>query len=315
MLERYTTLLCLLLLTACTPEGSGHWDGWLEAETIAVAGSGAGNITHIYVQRGDQVRAGQALYVLDAVAENAAVAEAQAGLHNAQSRRANLAYGKRPPELAAIDAQLQQARDAMALSLADLQRQQTLQAQHFIAVQSVDEARTHYQQDQQHVRELQAQLSTARLRGRPDELHAADADIAAALALLQQAQWKLDQKSIKAPAAGLIDDVLYREGEWLGSGVPALLLLPPDHMKARFFINEADLGHLRIGQTLQLQCDGCPQPLPAKLSYIAAQPEYTPPLIYSRENRADQIYRAEAWISPAQAFKLHPGQPVEVIRP
>jgi HlyD family secretion protein len=88
-------------------------------------------------------------------------------------------------------------------------------------------------------------------------------------------------------------------------------LLPPENIKLKFFVPEKQLGALKIGQDVQVSCDGC-TPLTAKVSYVSPQAEYTSPLIYSKENRATLVFLIEARAKPDDAIKLHPGQPVEV---
>ena len=95
-------------------------------------------------------------------------------------------------------------------------------------------------------------------------------------------------------------------------GGPVLTLLPPGNIKARFFVPEAALGGLALGQPVSLACDGCGAPIPARLSFIAREAEFTSPLIYSRENRAALVFMVEARPEPAEARRLHPGQPLQV---
>ena len=163
--------------------------------------------------------------------------------------------------------------------------------------------------------ELKAQLATARLAARPDEIRAAQAATAAAREALAQAEWRLEQKSLRAPRDGQVTDTLYVQGEWVPAGSPVVTLLPPTHIKVRFFIPEKILGSVKVGQPVSVRCDGCGEPITAPVSYISPQAEYTPPVIYSRENRAKLVFLLEARPAPAEATRLHPGQPVEVRLP
>ena len=83
-------------------------------------------------------------------------------------------------------------------------------------------------------------------------------------------------------------------------------------MKVRFFVPETVVGKLAPGRTLSIHCDGCAADVPAKITYISSEAEYTPPVIYSNENRAKLVFMVEARPSAADAVKLHPGQPVAV---
>jgi HlyD family secretion protein len=301
-----------IALTACTNEGPHVYQGYAEGEYVRVAAPFSGTLQLLAVKRGAQVKAGDTLFSLEQENEAAARREARERLQNAEAQLANLQKGKRPTEIEAIRAQLAQAEAALKLSATQLKRQEQLVEQNFIARERLDEARTAHERDSQHVAELRAQLATAQLAARPDEIKAAAHNVEAARAALAQAQWKLDQKSVKAPVAGLVQDTYFVTGEWVTANQPVVSLLPLENIKVRFFVEERRLGAVRIGQKLAVSCDGCPAPLAAEVSFISPQAEFTPPVIYSRQERAKLVFLIEARPAPGDAVKLHPGQPVEV---
>ena len=129
---------------------------------------------------------------------------------------------------------------------------------------------------------------------------------------LAQAQWLLGQKTVDAPAAGLIEDTYYRVGEWVPAGAPIVSLLPPENRMLRFFVPEPRLASVKVGQSVLVRVDGAAQPIKAVISYIAPRAEFTPPVIYSREARAKLVFLVEARPAPGDALALHPGQPVDV---
>jgi len=96
------------------------------------------------------------------------------------------------------------------------------------------------------------------------------------------------------------------------AGAPVASLLPPENIKVRFYVAETELGAVQVGQQVTLRCDGCPAPIAARIGFISPKAEFTPPVIYSRERRANLVYLIEARPAPADAPRLHPGQPVEV---
>lgn len=304
---------CLaIVLLACTNDGSRSYQGYAEGEYVRVAAPFSGTLQVLAVKRGTQVKAGETLFTLEQENEAAARREARERLQNAEAQLANLQKGKRPTEIEAIRAQLAQAEAALKLSATQLKRQEQLVAQNFIARERLDEARAAHERDTQHVAELRAQLATAQLAARPDEIKAAAHNVEAARAALAQAQWKLDQKSVEAPVAGLVQDTYFVTGEWVTANQPVVSLLPPENVKVRFFVEERRLGAVRIGQKLAVSCDGCAVPLGAEVSFISPQAEFTPPVIYSRQERAKLVFLIEARPAPGDAVKLHPGQPVEV---
>ena len=109
-----------------------------------------------------------------------------------------------------------------------------------------------------------------------------------------------------------MQDTLYRAGEWVAAGNPVVELLPPANIKVRFFVPQAVLPRIKTGQTVSVTFDGGQRAYSATVNYISTQAEFTPPVIYSRENRAKLVFMIEAKFSPADAAELRPGQPVDV---
>lgn len=301
-----------ILLAGCAEKAGDYFPGYAEAEYVRLASPIAGTLVRLHVKRGDRVEQNAPAFVLEQESERAAREEAASRMQRAQAQLANLEKGRRPDEVAALQAQLTQAQAASALSASNLARRRQLVADKFVSPANLDEARAAFDRDQARVGELRAQLRIAKLGARTDEIDAAQQELKAAEAQLAQAEWKLAQKTQRMPAGGDINDVLYREGEFVQAGSPVVSLLPPQNIKVRFFVPEAILGTLRPGQDVVLQCDGCKAPIPAKISYLSPAPEYTSPLIYSKENRATLVFMIEARPASDHARSLHPGQPVEV---
>lgn len=299
-------------LGACGSSTTDFYQGYVEGEYVRVATPIAGLLEKLAVQRGMQVRKAELLFILEHENESAAKREAVERLKNFEAQLANLQKGRRPSELDAIRAQLAQAEANAALSKTQLERTRELVSQNFIAKERLDEVRAAYTRDTQRVRELKAQLATANLAARPDEIKAAEYNVEAARAALAQADWRLAQKSVNAPVSGLVQDTYFVEGEWVNANQPAVSLLPPQNIKVRFFVEESTVGSVKAGQKVTVTCDGCAGPVSATVSFVSPQAEFTPPVIYSRQERAKLLYLIEARPSPGDALKLNPGQPVEV---
>ena len=304
--------IAALALSACGDKPPPAWSGYAEGDPVYVAAPVAGQLMALNVQRGDTVDAGASLFSIDVTPVSAARAEADARLAAARAEQADAAKGRRPDEIAMNRAQLAQARAQSALADSDLARQQQLIGQGFISASRLDDARVAAAQARQRVRELESSLRVAELPARADQQAAARANTEAASAALAQQQWRESQTRQSAPAAGLVDDTFFRVGEYVNAGQPVVSLLPPSQRKARFYVPEPELASLRQGQPVQLSCDGCGAPIPARVSYISPQPEYTPSVIYSNSQRARLVFLVEARPEPSQALRLHPGQPLEV---
>jgi HlyD family secretion protein len=141
----------------------------------------------------------------------------------------------------------------------------------------------------------------------------AEAALRQARANLQWSKTRLARRRALSPADGTIQEVYYRPGETVPPGRAVMALLPPGNLKIRFFVPEGLLPDVKYGQTVNVSCDGCDQGLTAKVTFIANSAEYTPPVIYSREERAKLVFLIEA--RPAHPDKFRVGQPVTVTLP
>jgi HlyD family secretion protein len=307
-----SVIVTLFLLAGCERKTDHQVQGYVEGEFVHVASPLAGTLEELRVQRGAQVAAGDPLFALDDTQEKAARDEAQSRLAQARATLEDLKKGKRPSEIESIKAQLGQAQAALALSEKDLARQEELTRSGASTPQELDRARAMHDQNRQRVIQLQADLQTAQLGARPDQIAAAEDNVRTLEAALAAAQWALSQKRQTAPQAGLVFDTMYRRGEWVPVGRPVVALLPPANIKVRAFVPETQVQTLHPGDSVQVIVDGLPGPLAGRISFISPNAEYTPPVIYSRENRAKLVFMIEVTFDPRVAATLHPGQPVDV---
>lgn len=310
---RTAALLLSIACAGCSQHTPNTYQGYVEGEFVYLASSQAGQLTQLEVLRGQIVQAAAPIFALEAENETAAVRQAREQLLAAQSQLADIKTGKRPQEVDVTQAQLLQAQADAARAAAQYERDERQYRIGGIAQVQRDDSRALAQSSAAKVRELSSQLAVTRLPNRAEQIKAQAAQVQAAQAALAQAQWKLDQKSVRAPHAGLVFDTMYRSGEWVPAGSPVVRMLPPENVKVRFFVPETVVGSLSTGRAVRIHCDGCAAEVPAALSFVSAQSEYTPPVIYSNENRAKLVFLVEARPQAADAPKLHPGQPVEVI--
>jgi len=306
-------LLAILAQAACSDKPPAAFQGYAEGEFVLVAAPFGGRLEKRYVNRGEEVAAGAPLFALEQENEKAARREALERVRNAEAKLANIAAGRRKPEIEAVQAQEAQVAAARTLSENQLRQQKALFEKGFLSQAGMDTARSNYDRDIARVAEMEAQIRLARLAiGRDKEIAAAQADVDAARAVLAQSDWRLQQRAVAATEKSLVHDTLYSEGEYVNAGSPVVSLLPPGNLKMRFFVPETAVGALKVGQQVHAACDGCGAPIAAKISYISRQAEFTPPVLYSREQRAKLVFLVEARPAPADAVKLKPGQPLDV---
>jgi len=282
--------------------------GYIEGEPLYLAAPVAGTVTSMYVARGDTVKAGARLFVVDPQQVASARDQAAAEVAAAQAQAADARKGQRPVELAVLDANTAAAEARARDAEATLRRVSVLAGKGFESKAALDNARADAQAAQAAVKAARKQRDAATLGLREDQVRAAEARVTQAAAGLTGANARLADVAPTAPAAARIEDVFFQQGEWAPANQPILSLLPDERIKVRFFVPEKALSAYRIGRTVRFTCDGCAKGLSARIIFVAPRPEFTPPVIYSREARDRLVYLVEA----RPSTRLNPGQPVDV---
>lgn len=307
------TIAFLSVSTGCSDGNSHDYQGYVEGEYLYLASPQAGYLQSLDTQRGSRASPGQTLFVLSQDPAYQALKQAQARAASARHKLDNLKQPRRQTEIAALQAQLHAAQVQQRLTWIHLQQHEKLLAKHFVAQIKLDEARSAHEQAITQVEALKKQIATyENTLGRQDEIQAAEADLMAARAEIEQKTWAVETKTVVAPIAGEITETYYQPGEWVPAGAAVASLLPDSKRRLRFFIPETQLASINIGDRVEGHCDSCSEPIRARINFISAQAEYTPPVIYSRGSREKLVFRVEAIPSIEQASRLRPGLPVDV---
>jgi HlyD family secretion protein len=301
-----------MIVSGCNRQPANAYQGYVEGKFVYVASPQAGRLTHLAVSRGETIAVSHPLFNLDNEPEAAAARQAEQLVRVSQARLADLQTGKRPPEIDVTRAQLMQALAEKQKSVDILKSYESQYAAGGVSLTDLITARTAVETNTAMVRQIESQLVVAELPARDQQIKAQAEQVAADRAALEQATWKLQQKAIVSPRDGLVFDTLYREGEWVAAGNPVVQVLPPENLELRFFVPETLVGKLKLGQGVSVHCDGCSSEVPAKIAFISTQCEYTPPVIYSNENRSKLVFMVIAKPPLDKAAALHPGQPLEV---
>lgn len=306
----FVILVCVGL-SGCFWRQEPALQGYVEGTYVYVAAESGGRVVARPATAGTQVAEGDILFSLDDADQKEAVAGAEARLAQAKAQLANLMTGKRPEEIAVLEAELARVRSTFSNLDEEYRRMAQLRENGIVAQSVVDAAKTARDAAEAEVQAAERQLEVAKLPARAEEIQAAERNVAAQEAALAQATIQLDRRQIAAPAAGLIEETYFEVGELVQVGQPVISLLPDANRKIRFFVPEPQLADVAPGKMVAVACDGCAEGMTAEITSVSTQAEFTPPIIFSRDSREKLVYRVDA--RPlGEAASLNVGQPVDV---
>lgn len=271
-MKRLSFTIIALVMAGCTRAQAPVLQGYGEADYTYVASQETGVVAEIFVHEGDAVEAGAPVFRLEG-------ARLDYPLQSASAQRAALAQ--------AVEA----ARANAELARVNFQRTAGLLREGFVS-------QARYDADRAALNAANARLEEARR-----QLAASGAEIG----LWRERRSDLDGA---APSAGTIERIYHRAGEVVAAGQPIAALLTPENMKVRFFAPQAMLAQLPVGARILVSCDGCTEPVAATISFVAQEPQFTPPVIYSIDQRDKLVFLMEARLeTPGQ---IRPGMPVDI---
>lgn len=271
-MKRFLVLSFALLLAAC---GGGRTDvlqGYGEADYIYIASQEAGVIGELLVREGDAVEAGQPIFALN-------------------RDRLSISAQSTAAQAAAAASAVRTAEAEAALAQSNYERGQELFTRGFYPQARLDADRA------------SRDAANARLAQARREAGAAGAQT-------NLARTRIGDLSVSAPRAGVIERIYFRPGEVIAAGAPVAALLAPENMKVRFFAPQDRLSAFPVGARVLISCDGCGEPILARVSFAAAEPQFTPPVIYSLDQREKLVFLIEARLDAPGPIR--PGAPVDV---
>lgn len=268
---KYVALMSLFLLAGCAQKSDQPWLGYGEGDFALIGAPQSGWITSLTVERGQQVHKGDLLFTLDSENQQSSRDQAQASLDQAK-------------------ASLAQEEANLKFTQTELARQNGLVRVNAGAITIRDQAQNNARQSEARIAQLRAQI---------DQMQAA----------LRGADYALSQRKVYALTDGSVEDIYFRPGEYVPADTSVVELLPPVNTYVRFFVPETQLSKIHLGQKVSIRCDNC-KPMQATITFIAAQEEYTPPVIFSVDNREKLVFKVEA--RAQGGLPIHPGQPIDV---
>lgn len=310
-MKMITILLGVLIISGCAKDVTEtKLVGYIEADWVYIAAPEPGWITARPVTEGQILNIGDVVFELDRERQIAAVRQASESVEQTKAKTRDLNTGARPAEIRALEAKLEEANAQLTQARSERDRISPLVEQGIEPRNRGEKVIASYEMAVARVKAAKDAIDIAHLSGRKATKEAALATQKSAQAAKLSAEINLQRRTILAQTSGRIEEVFHYPGEFVPIGAPVVSLLPKDGLKVRFFVSQSELPKLKIGQVVNIKADGNKTAIPAKISYIASQAEYTPPVIYSARSREKLVFLIEATL-PTDA-NLHPGLPVDV---
>ncbi len=305
-------ILVLWLVLGRGPRDDGAYLGYVEGDLLYIGPVEGERLVGLSVEVGDQVAANAPLFAMETPVLDAQRREASDRIAQMQAQLENLqAALNRPQQVAVLQAAVERSKAELALSQLTFDRQKKLYAQRDVSKATLDNAQMALSRDEANLAEAKRQVDAALLTGRSQEINGAEAAIKQAHSQLSQLDIRISRQKVFSPATGVVQDVFFRPGEMVTAGQPVLSLLPPENRKARFYVPQARLTQIKPGGRVKVACDGCADNLYARVFYIAGREEYTPPVIFSDEERQKLVFKIEARMEGA-ARELPLGLPLRI---
>jgi len=271
------------------------FEGYVEGDLVQIGPIEGERLAQLDVQPGSRVEKGAPLFTMATPVLDQQRMEARARVDQAQATLENLKQAlNRPEQIAVLKATLERAKASLVLSQSDFDRQSALLPKGATTVAQRDQAKYALDRDKAGVAEAERQIDAALLPSRNQEILGAEAAILQANAQLRQIDVRISRQSVSAPSAGVIQDVYFWPGELVAASQPILALLPPENRKIRIYVPEPQLAKFSLGAQIEVSCDNCRAGLKARVIYISQQAEFTPPVIFSLQERGKLVFRVDA---------------------
>ena len=263
------------------------------------------------MKEGDKVAAAQLLAAIDDKLERTA---REARAHEAGAARAQaelLRAGTRQEDIRAMAAEVEAARAAEELARTNFQREERLLGAGVTTRAAVDQLAGRVRATAAERRAAEQKLRALREGARSQEVEGAEQRAGAAAASETLASQRVDLYHLRAPAAGLVLDVVAEPGEVVAAGTPVVVMADPTHPYADVFVPQGAIAGVAVGQPARVEVDGEPRPLPAVVEHIARRTEFTPRFVFSESERPNLVIRVRVRIDDPDQ-RLHAGVPAFV---
>lgn len=297
---------------------SGHsgenvsFQGYVEGDFVYVAPSDAERIAELHVEAGSFVNEGDVLFQMSTSLLDNKRAEASARIAQAEATLGNLeASVSRPEQISALQAGVERAKAGLELSQNDYSRHSALFEKGVISKALLERVAMARSRDIATVKEAERHVAAARISGRSSEIDAARAALQEAKIQRDELDIRIARQRVVAPVSGVVQEVVFRAGEMVNAGQPVLTLLPPENRSVRFFVSEASLSQVKLGERVTIKSESGDRVFGGVVYYMAPREEYAPPVIFDSGDRKHLFFKVCARLE-GRAEALALGQPLSV---
>lgn len=304
-------LISVIFLQSCSDQKK-HYQGYISGTNTYISSEFSGKLKKILVKKGDKVKKGELLYVLDNKPEIFNLHENNASIDENVAQLNNLKKPKRIQNIEIVKAKITEVQAQINLAQLREVRNQTLFDRKVLAKDSLDFSHEHLNELLAKKKQLESQLELYLLGARPDIILAKQFSIKSLKYKLEKSAWSLSTKVAYSPGDGVVYDTYFNEDEIVLKAKPVLAVLLPENIYLEFFVPYKDIKNLFVGAEIQYSLMGDEENLKvAKISYISPEAEYIPPLVYSRDNSDKIVFKIRA--IPVLKQNLTLGIPITII--
>jgi HlyD family secretion protein len=287
--------------------------GNIEVTEAEVSFKIPGRVEKRFVDEGELVKAGQPIALLDSSELRDEVAVREAEVRTAQAQLEELQHGSRPEEIAQGEANLNLVKAEEARLRADRARLTTLHDKDLISTQAWETAVTAHEMSLARVRDAQERLTLLRKGPREEKVLQAKAQLSRARNALAASGTRLGYVQVNSPVSGIVLSKNIEVGEYVSPGTPIVTVGDVEHVWVRAYIDETDLGRVRMGQDVCVSTDTYPgRQYAGRIGFISSQAEFTPKMVQTEKERVKLVYRSKIYVdNPNQELK--PGMPADAM--
>ena len=272
-MRKFVLLLFVFLLCSCGDKGH-QYNGYIDADLTYLSSNFAGRLADLLVRRGQTVHKNQLLFKLEQTSEYFGEAISQSNKNSLLSQRNEIIN---------------------QIQYADINYRRIL------GMKKKDAA----SQNDLDVAKKDRDVLT-------NQLAAIDFQIKSSRVDMADKKWIIERKESLATDTGLVFDTYFTKDEYVQAGQPVLSLITRQNIKVIFFVSEKDLSGIILNGKVKISSDGSATLATGTINYISNIAQYTPPIIYSREDREELVFRIEARIDSPNLNRVHLGQPVSL---